>query len=370
MSLTRILASMFDAVAVGAGAVARSLSDKLSERTSVADFDTFANASAQVAIAGGTLYGGAGDDVAMRAMPPVNVTYEYNGPGGYTGWFTYNGGDIKAKQFVHDRLPYNTDTTKPVTTRAIQTIAGGSTVNGPVAGSFGQTISLMKEGFGTAAAKGGEMDGLYIVMRQDNRDGVAADGCGILIDVAAYDNIGFVGGIEGATSRISKTTQTITTRLSYQIGCMDFATSTEIIYYGKAVYSEIGYGIKLDCDLATGGFYSNYINCNNGHWDVFNINKNGEIRIGNDFGSSGVFIASDAAGTFSVRNNNQTVSLVSINQNGSLEALATLKAGDYIQFGTRSSAPAAVVGAVYRDSATGKLKVCEDGATWRTITTT
>ncbi|MBB4113474.1 hypothetical protein FHT80_002800 [Rhizobium sp. BK226] len=368
--LTRIASQMFDAVAAGAGAVARSLSDKLAERTSVADYDTFAHASAEVAIDGGTLYGAAGDDVAMRAMPPSNVTYQYDGPGGYTGWFHYNGADIKAKQFVHDRLPFNTDTTKPLTTRAIHTIAGGSTVNGPVAGAFGQTISLMKEGFGTAAAKGGEMDALYIVMRQDNRDGVPADGCGILIDVAAYDNIGFVGGIEGATTRFRKSDNQIATRLSYQIGCMDFATSTEIIYYGKAVASEIGYGIKLDCDLASGGFYSNYINCNNGNWDVFNINKNGEIRVGNDSGSSGVFLASDPSGTFSVRNNNQTSSLLSINQAGSLEALATLKAGDYIQFGTRTSAPSPVAGAVYRDSATGKLKACEDGATWRTITTT
>lgn len=138
----------------------------------------------------------------MQAMPPTNVTYQYDGPGGLNGLFSYNGADVEAKQFIHDHLRFNNDVGNHLlATKSVHTIAEGGTINGPARASVAHAVSLMKKGYGDGTAKGGEMDGIYLVVRQDQRDGVRADACGILIDAAFYDNDGFVGGIEGHTEK-------------------------------------------------------------------------------------------------------------------------------------------------------------------------
>ncbi|NEI60903.1 hypothetical protein [Rhizobium leguminosarum] len=358
MSLTRVISQMFDSLANGVGAISRNLANKLGERTSVADYDTFAHASAQVAVAGGTLYGGPGDDVAMQAMPPTNVTYQYDGPGGLNGLFSYNGADVEAKQFIHDHLRFNNDVGNHLlATKSVHTIAEGGTINGPARASVAHAVSLMKKGYGDGTAKGGEMDGIYLVVRQDQRDGVRADACGILIDAAFYDNDGFVGGIEGATQKNDKVTQAALSRLVYQIGCMDHAASQEIAYFASADYSEISYGLKLDGHISTGGYFSNYISCSNGSWDVFNINRNGEVTLRHDLSGTSMAIRVGTSGNFGVLNNAKTVELFTVFQNGG------------IRLAPQASAPTVAQGAVYFDSVAGKLKVCEDGVNWRTVTT-
>lgn len=276
------------------------------------------------------------------------------------GLFEYQGDDVEAFEgWCTHFLDYNTSD-HSYSAESIQVIAEGSSVNGPVRGSFAKTISLFKEGFGGPNAKGGELDSLYVTLRQDARDGVRADGCGILIDAAFYDNDGFVGGIEGATSKISKASQTVVTKMSYQIGCMDHSTSTEIAYYSKAMVGEISYGLRLDSAGPT-NFFSYYLMfCYSNH-PVFSVGWSGNMKMGNASNLSTMTVRVEPDGMMAWVNSNETARLAWLDQAGNLGVRSSLDLSPQVV------APAIKQGRIWFNGTTGDLMICRDGATWTAL---
>lgn len=243
-----------------------------------------------------------------------------------------------------------------------QVLAGGSPTNGPLNGTFGQTISVFKQGFGTSSAKGGEIDGLYVVLRQDTRDGVQGDGCGLLIDAGFYDNAGFVGGIEGATTKFAKSNGAQVNRLVYQIGCMDHASSTEIGIFARVEIGEATAGMRLQSNHASGAVFTDFIQAHNGAFNAFRVDNQGVVTQASPAGEfSGVRV--NNGGTRAWLNNPANAELMTLDQAGNLSVLSSLRVPP------RTSAPPVQQGRIWQDAYTGKLKVCEDGVNWRTVVT-
>ncbi|ASS55919.1 hypothetical protein [Rhizobium leguminosarum] len=282
------------------------------------------------------------------------------------GLFEYLGDDVEASEnWCTHYLDYNTSD-HAYSAESIQVLAGGSAVNGPVRGSFARSISLFKEGFGGPNAKGGELDGLYIVVRQDTRDGVAADGCGVLIDYAAFDNPGFIGGIEGATSMISKASSTVVRRISYQIGCMDYASGEGAVLYGKAPQgvSPVKDGIHLTTEGSN--YFQYWMRFQNPSHTVYSLAKSGIEGMASFNSGSTVWRYVDSAGTLHFVNNNMTVDLALLDQAGNLKLYGSVEA-DFLDLPPTTSAPPIKQGRIWMNAVTGKLMICRDNATWTEV---
>ncbi|PDS34837.1 hypothetical protein CO665_28190 [Rhizobium anhuiense] len=284
------------------------------------------------------------------------------------GLFEYLGDDVEASEsWCTHYLDYNTSD-HAYSAESIQVIAGGSAVNGPVRGSFARTISLFKEGFGGPAAKGGELDGLYIVVRQDARNGVAADGCGILIDYTAFDNPGFIGGIEGATSMISKATSTVVRRISYQLGCMDYASGEGAVLYGKAPQgvSPVKDGIHLTTEGTN--YFQYWVRFQNPSHTVYSLAKSGIEAMASFNSGSTVWRYVDSAGTVHFVNHNMTVDLALLDQAGNLKVYKSVSANwldiNPIDGNDPSEVPPIKQGRIWFNARTGKYMGCRDNATW------
>lgn len=280
---------------------------------------------------------------------------------GNAGWFAYDGADINAVYGLNYKyLPYNTTTT-PNSYDSIQVISEGSSVNGPNSGSFARTISMFKKDFGTAAAKGGEMDALYIVLRQDGRDGVQSDGCGILVDVEAYDNPGFVGIMEGAFTQVAKATNTISYRVNVQIGCADYATGEGAAFYGKAAVSCVKDGLHL---VAEGNaFFQYWLRFQSPDHTVYSLDKNGLEAMASFASGSTVWRYVDSQGTLHIVNNTQSVDLLLLDQAGNMQLNSALD----LKPTAYANRPAIKQGRIWFNASTGQLMICRDNASWSAL---
>lgn len=358
--------------APGTGGLQQPVQSKLQQRLNVADYDNFADASAYVASVGGVLYGTSiADSVSMQALPPTNVLFSWEGYGGKTGYFSYTGGDLEAQTIKASHLRYNNDVANiAIATSVIHTIAAGGTVNGPQRAEYAQIISMWKEGFGTTGAKGGEMDALSIVLRQDQRDGVQADGCGILINAQFLDNAGFVGGIEGQTTKLSKASSTIINNMDYQIGCMDHVSNSNIIYYGNLLVGAGSYGLRLDSNSSIGAGFGAFISTTDNGREIFRVAGAGVVTMrANTGGGTSSSIRTDATGNFTVLNDAQTQNLFVLTQAGAGSVLASFSVGTFLRLTPQAADPAVQQGIIFQRASTGKFIVSEDGASFRTIQT-
>ncbi len=217
----------------------------------------------------------------------------------------------------------------------VRHIAEGTNQNGPRGAALGASISMMKKGFGTGSAGPGEIDGLYVVLRQDSqRTGAtgtgAADGCGILIDAAVHQNVGFVGGIEGATTVLSNDQTNANgggvpvRNMSYQIGCTNTAANgASMCYFGGAARGEHDAGLLLYNHEASGGFFREFINLVTNAGKVFGIDRRGDISLGR-YRTDGVTMSDvmhmriNSDSSLGWVNAPKNVQLMSLNQNGDL----------------------------------------------------
>lgn len=283
------------------------------------------------------------------------------------GLFEYLGEDVEASEsWCTHYLDYNTSD-HAYSAESIQVIAEGSAVNGPVRGSFARTISLFKKGFGTPGAKGGELDGIYIVVRQDARDGVQADGCAILLDYAAFDNPGFTGGLEGATSMISKATNKIIRRISYQLGCMDYASGESAVLYGKAPegVAPVKDGIHLSAEGANR--FENWLRFDVPGHIAYLLTGDGLERMASRASGSSMGRWVDSAGTLHFVNHGLTVDLALLDQAGNLKAHRSVNVGSFLDLPPQASAPPVKQGRMWLNGVTGELMLCRDGATWSVL---
>lgn len=270
---------------------------------------------------------------------------------------------IRVQQYLNAKMAFNTEQGVQRSASHIRAIAEGSVINGPGTAELGHTISLMKEGFGTGTAKGGEIDGLYIVVRQDgpraneaNASGAnRSDACGVLIDAAFYDKTGFTGGIEGATALLNPADNSSMKRLSYQIGCINAATGTAQIdsngLYVGASAGQNSNGVLVNAFEGAGGYFDNFIQCGTDSGYVFQIDRKGVVSIGKHAigGTTSadhfhIGLQNDASLGFV--NSNRSAQVANLTQGGNLSLLGNLNATAINTTGTVTAGGNIVAGGV------------------------
>jgi hypothetical protein len=232
----------------GTGAVERTVDSKLKETVSVTDFGetvstTTVNQAAGIAAsAKRTLRFPATTTLNFTfSQPPYNSSWEFEGvdlPA------TVVGGPTTVRVGRPTLTIY--DGIQPDFRRSAfydRVVSKGSGVNGPARAAYVRELDIRKEGFGTGTCNRGEIDGLYIVVRNDRNisDSTSySDSGGILMDVDQMEGTGFACLMEGMTKTIDRSTFGIKKNINVQLAPMNEVPG--------AVYS---YGIVLTANTGS-----------------------------------------------------------------------------------------------------------------------
>ncbi len=221
----------------------------------------------------------------------------------------------------------------------VRHVAEGTNKNGPRGAALGLGVSIHKEGFGTGTAKGGEVDGVYIVVRQDsprdNSQGIndpnRGDACGILIDAAVHEKVGFVGLIEGATTVLANDGSGSKRRLVAQVACTDTTTEASTGYFAGAALGEHGAGLHVHMAEADGGFFRTPIYVGTERGQIFALNRDGSLSLGKlrsngDLVQNAMHLVVQDDFSFGIANASRSVQLLNLDQAGNLNVYAGLAA--------------------------------------------
>lgn len=240
----------------GTGAVATTMQTKMREDVSVKDFgavgdgttnDTAAVTAADLSVfnqGGGTLDFSNGTYSYTFFAPSYNVRYDFNGP-------SVNGlklGISATWSAASASLVYlsGAHTSVQKAHQIVKTVAQGSGVNGPGSADFGFVVDIEKKDLSSATAEIGEIDGIYIRVRNgtDTTDATPRSDCaGILSNVQAMDDTGFSAFAEAQSDILSRSTGLATKTTSIQLLPMNGLVDGEVgekFSYGIVLTSKVG----------------------------------------------------------------------------------------------------------------------------------
>jgi len=231
----------------GTGAVATTVQAKLREIISINDFGAPTSTEAlQAAITFAT----------GRTVTIPNAYNETTVPASYdTALLEYTGNsdtrmfsdtpDGIAKRLLKGQLPLAHSGSR-YSVLGVEAQPQGSGINGPASADCGLTISTRKKGFnGATRPPTGEIDGLYICVRQDGPTGyasgstLASDASGILVDIQNVGDCGFTSAWEAATSNYDRTAGAVSKSVQTQIGIIT-ANLSPVASYGFACIAKVG----------------------------------------------------------------------------------------------------------------------------------
>lgn len=228
----------------------------------------------------------------------------------------------------------------------IRHVAEGTNKNGPRGAALGLGISMSKAGFGTGNAKGGEIDGLYIVLDQDSPRVNAAgstggtgdiipdrgDGCGILITARVFPRTGFVGGMEGATVVLAESNAVPTNQVTYQIGTFDTTRGNRsFAYFGNATLGAVTGGLLLSSSEGAGGYFQDFITCSTDTAVLFNVDRSGLVSHGRRLNNGqalnpAVHVGLRSDNSLDWLNAAKSVAILNLDQNGNLSSYGDMNA--------------------------------------------
>jgi hypothetical protein len=240
----------------GTGATTRTIQNKLRDVVSVKDFGAVGDGSTSDAAAitaadlavfnsgGGTLAFPNGTYLYTFAAPSYGVLYKFDGPNvnglklgigstwsAATASLVYLSGAHTSVQKAHN---------------IVKTVAEGSGVNGPVSADFGLVVDIEKRDLSSATAKIGEIDGIYIRVRNgtDTTDATPRSDCaGILSNIQAMDDTGFSAFAEAQSDILSRSTGLATKTTSIQLLPMNGLVDAEVaekFSHGIVLTSKVG----------------------------------------------------------------------------------------------------------------------------------
>lgn len=126
----------------------------------------------------------------------------------------------------------------------IETVANGSTANGPSNATIAQGITIAKKAYGSGSAVGGEIDGLRIVVRQDGPQGLAnndpgsSDCAGILVNAQNRGDCGWIAAFEAQTTNTNAVGGGIARQIQTKIGVLNTNDDLKRSYGFSAVSNE------------------------------------------------------------------------------------------------------------------------------------
>lgn len=223
----------------GTGAVATTVQDKLREIVSVNDFGSASSAVAlQTAITESTGKTVSITDPSNTTAVPTTydtVVLDYTAEHDLRLFTDTPCGT--AKRMLKGQTPAShSGAMKSIF--SVEAESQGSGFTGPSNADYGITISQRKKGFaGVSAPTSGEIDGLYVVVRQDGlrstTTGAAnsSDASGILVDISNVDACGFTSAWEASTSNYSTSLGASEYSIQTQIGVIT-SNASPVASYG------------------------------------------------------------------------------------------------------------------------------------------
>jgi hypothetical protein len=247
----------------GTGAAARTVDSKLKDVLSVKDFGaatttSVVNQAAATAAAAGR---------ALRFPAVETYNFTYTQPPYGSAW-DFEGIDISPRLFgiatdviKAGRASLTVFGGQQSTFRRSafynRTVAQGSGVNGPARGNYGHIIDLYKEKYGTGTATCGEIDGLYIVTRNDRNlsdPNSYSDSAAVLIDADQMEGTGYSVLLEGNSKTISRSTFAINKSINVQLAPLNEVPG-KIYSYGIVLSAKSGLhkaGVLVQAESGTG----------------------------------------------------------------------------------------------------------------------
>lgn len=126
-------------------------------------------------------------------------------------------------------------------------LAWGSTANGPLNATLGNSIYITKRGYAGGSAVGGEIDALEIFLRQDGPDGLpsfdpgSSDASALIINAQNAGTCGFIAVLDATSSNILRSVGfPIDLSMQVQAGVIDANNADGKIGYGFAAVAKVG----------------------------------------------------------------------------------------------------------------------------------
>lgn len=275
-------ASISQYLPAGTGAVATTVQAKLRERVSVNDFGSASSAVAlQTAITESTGKTVSITDPSNTTAVPTTydtVVLDYTAEHDLRLFTDTPCGT--AKRMLKGQTPAShSGAMKSIF--SVEAESQGSGFTGPSNADYGITISQRKKGFaGVSAPTSGEIDGLYVVVRQDGlrstTTGAAnsSDASGILVDISNVDACGFTSAWEASTSNYSTSLGASEYSIQTQIGVITSNASPVASYGYVCVGTKGALGTAYYAGISGTGTWNNILHAPNS----VKINKYGDYE--------------------------------------------------------------------------------------------
>lgn len=119
-------------------------------------------------------------------------------------------------------------------TNHIEVRPAGSGINGPVSADVGLSVSAIKSGWEGSTPGTGELDALYVVLRNSGPDSSGgttnSDGSALLMDVQNRGPVGFANAMEATVSNVDRSTFQYTRNIGVQVGVVNTLTTGQQSY--------------------------------------------------------------------------------------------------------------------------------------------
>lgn len=209
----------------------------------------------------------------------------------------------------------------------------GSGLNGPASADCGMTVGVRKKGFaGATRPDTGEIDGLYIVVRQDGPTGqpnagpLSSDASGILVDIQNTNDCGFTSAWEAVTSNYNTTSAAIGYSINTQIGAL--------IMNASPTPTGFGYVAGANAGSLNAAFYA--IKSGTGVWDKI-LDAPDSVSI-DKFGGYIAYSTAWPSGSFSISRTSDTANAsTQFNHRGTGALYLNCAEAGAIQFGINNA---------------------------------
>ena len=318
----------------GVSAVPSNVQAKLREVISINDFGLSTSSTAlQAAItaaAGRTVTITDADNATAIPTSYSTALLEYTGQSA-TRLFS-DTPDGVAKRLLKGQLPLSHSGSR-YSVLGVEAQPQGSGLNGPASADCGLTIGVRKKGFAEASRPPtGEIDGLYICVRQDgpigqpNAGPLSSDASGILVDIQNVNDCGFTSAWESVTSNYNTTSGNVEYSMNIQMGVLIMNASPAPTSYGYVVGANAG--------ALGSAFYA--IKAGSGSWDKI-LDAPGSVLI-DKFGAYTAFSIAWPAGSFEIKRTADAANAsTQINHRGLGALYLNCAEAGSIQFGTSNT---------------------------------
>jgi hypothetical protein len=185
----------------------------------------------------------------------------------------------------------------------------GSGAAGPTASDDTLLVSNIKQGYLAGTTVQGEINGIYVVVRQGGAVGGGSDSAGILVDNAVVGTAGYCASMETQASLLTVVTGAVTKGIQTQIGVIDGVNAVYNGFFARADVGALTDAYRCDTN---GGTWTNFLHFMAAGVNRFSMDNTGKMTWGTD-----TFLQRSAAATFLMPATGATLNLGNVAVAGS-----------------------------------------------------